>query len=87
MYVMDLDHVPLGPPTPPQVSNFVNPPTLAPTIIAISTICLAVMIPFAIIRMYSKAWIVKAFWWDDCRFIKLDVFPANAVQGRVYLQL
>jgi hypothetical protein len=83
---MDPDHVPLSPPTPPQVSNFVNPATLAPTIIAISTICLAVMIPFVIIRIYSKARIVKALWWDDGQFIKLDVFPSNALQGLVYLQ-
>ena len=62
---MDPNHIPLVPPVPPQVSNFVNPPTLGPTIIAISVLCLVFMLPMAVMRMYSKIWIVRSFGWDD----------------------
>lgn len=65
---MDLDHIPLEPPIPPQVSNFVDPPTLGTTIIAISTVCLTLMVPFAVLRVYSNVWIMKSWWWDDCKF-------------------
>lgn len=62
---LDPSHIPLVPPIPPQVSNFVDPPTLGTTIIAISILCLALMLPFAALRMYSKAWIVRSLGWDD----------------------
>lgn len=66
---MDLDHIPLGAPTPPQVSNFVDPPTYTSTLVGVSTICLSLMIPFAALRLYSKAWIVRSFGWDDGNFV------------------
>ena len=62
---MDLNHIPLAPPTPPQISNFDDPVTLAHAIQAVSVVCLSLMIPFALIRIYSKAWIVKSFGWED----------------------
>ena len=62
---MDLDHTPLTPPKAPQVSNFVNPETLAPVIVAVSTVCLTLMLPIAALRFYVKAWVVRSIWWDD----------------------
>ena len=62
---MDLDPVPLEPPEPPQVSNVADPPTIAGTIVAISTICLTLMITLAVLRMYSKVWILRSFGWED----------------------
>ena len=63
--VMDLDHIPVAAPPPPQVSNFVDPPTLTITLVVISALCLVLMIPFAAIRLYCKAFIVRSFGWDD----------------------
>ena len=67
---MDLDHIPLVAPTPPQVSNFEDPSGYQSTFVAVSTICLSLMIPFAALRMYSKAWIVRSFGWDDGKFVE-----------------
>ena len=66
--VMDLDHIPLVAPTPPHVSNFVDPPTFTTTLVVVSALCLALMIPFAALRLYCKAFIVRSFGWDDGGF-------------------
>ena len=62
---MDLDHIPVVAPTHPQVSNFVDPPTLTTTLVVVSTLCLVLMLPFAALRLYCKAFILRSFGWDD----------------------
>lgn len=60
-----LEDIPLLPPPLGQVSNFINPETRAPIVYAISSLCLAIMWPIFLLRLYSKVWIAKAFGFDD----------------------
>ena len=69
---MDLDHIPLSPPPRLQTSNFVDPPTLSTTLIAIGTSCLSLVVPFMAMRIYTKACIVRSIGWDDGELANFD---------------
>ena len=56
---------------------FVVTPTMANIIVAISTICLILIIPLAALRMYSKIRIVRSFGWDDGGSIQLCCVPLS----------
>ncbi len=58
---------PLAAPPPGVKSNYVDPPTLAPAIIACSAACVGVMLPCVVLRLYVKRRVVGMFWWDDCK--------------------
>ena len=69
---MDLEHIALSPPPRFQNSNFVDPPTLSSILIAISTACLSLVVPFTAMRIYTKACIVRSVGWDDGEFANFD---------------
>ena len=52
---------------PPGLSpDFEHPPTLRRRIIAASVIFPAIAACFVAIRIYTRAFITRALWWDDC---------------------
>lgn len=61
----ELYEIPALPPPPGVVSNFVNPETRSPLVIAITVICLALMWPIFVLRIYTKIWLTRNFGWDD----------------------
>ena len=82
---MDLNHTPLSPPPHFHSSNFVDPPTLSTTLIAISTACLSLTVPFTAMRLYTKACIVRSVGWDDGEFATLIEITADKSQEAVCL--
>lgn len=63
---MDYQNIPAIPPPPGVVSNFNNPKTLAPSLIAVNATFLSLMLIAVSIRIYSRGFIVRALGWDDC---------------------
>ena len=61
----DFSNLPALPPPPGVVSDFVHPHTRAKETIAISAICLSLMFPIVIMRLYSRLWIARSFRGDD----------------------
>ena len=70
---MDLfENTPAIPPPPGVVSNFIDPKTLQPSLIAVNATFLSLMLIAVVIRLYSRGVIVHAVGWDDC-MISLDL--------------
>jgi hypothetical protein len=46
-------------------SNFEDPVTQAPLIIGMIAVCLALLWPIFVARLYTKLWITRSFGWDD----------------------
>ena len=49
------------------LSNFDNPETLAPSLVAVNVTFLSLMLVAVTIRLYSRGFVVHALGWDDCR--------------------
>lgn len=62
---MDLANIPLLPPPLGVMPNFVNPENRASILIIISTIFLALLLPFVVLRLYTRIWITRTFDLDD----------------------
>ena len=60
-----LEDLPLLPPPQGQSSNFDNPETRGPAIVAVCSVFLSLMWPIFLLRLYSKLRIVRAPGWDD----------------------
>ncbi len=65
MASINYETVPIATPPPGVIPNFDNPETRAPAVIAIIVVCLALMWPIFILRLYTKIWINHSFGWDD----------------------
>ncbi len=59
---------PASKPPPGVVPNFVDPPSGAPVLIAVGTVLLAIMLVFACIRFYVKAFVRRNVTADDCKW-------------------
>ena len=55
------------PPPPGTIPNFVDPPTLENVQIAAAVVCLALAVLTTVLRMYTKAFVIKAIGWEDCK--------------------
>jgi hypothetical protein len=62
---MDLANTPLFPPPPGVVSNFVNPENRGGILIAVSAVCLALLLIFVPLRLYTRIRITQSFGLDD----------------------
>ena len=60
-------HLPAHLPPPGVKSNFIDPVTRAPDLVATSVLCLSVMVVCVAIRFYTKLHIKHKWGWDDCR--------------------
>ena len=64
---VDLCAFPAGTPPPGQVSNFDNPPSLAPVLVGVTTVMTALAILFTAGRLYANFRKLK---WSDCEYNK-----------------
>lgn len=60
-----LEDISLQPPPPGKSSNFVNPESRGPAIVMICYIFIVLMWPVFLLRLYSKALVIRRFGWDD----------------------
>ena len=60
------DH-PVLPPPPGVTPNFIDPETRAPQVRICLALSLALMWPVVAARLYSKAFMLRKFGWDDGR--------------------
>lgn len=70
MSSIDYENVPIATPAPGVIPNFVNPETRAPAVVAIAVVCLSLMWPISLLRLYTKIWINRSFGWDDGEFLE-----------------
>lgn len=65
----DLSTIPLTP-SPDGHSNFVDPPSLAPTIVGLSIILIIISLTFLTARIYANLRSSRkhTLGWDDCKF-------------------
>lgn len=59
---------PAAAPPPGLVSNFVDPPSTAATVVILSSIFLPVSILSVCLRMYTRARLIRLVGSDDCKF-------------------
>lgn len=60
-------NIPSLPPPPGVTSNFKNPESKGYESIITTTICLSLMTPVFVLRLYSKAFVTRSLGWDDCK--------------------
>ena len=60
-----IENIPLEFPPAGQSSNFENPNTRGPAVVAVCSVFIAIMWPFLLLRLYSKVWVIQGFGWDD----------------------
>lgn len=65
--------LPAGVPPKGVQANFVNPPTLVPSVLGVGTSFLALALCCFSIRVWTKLNIVKMLSWDDCEYPFLDL--------------
>jgi hypothetical protein len=71
-----LARMPIGPPPPGVVPNFVNPPTRAALQIWPTSIFMGIALIFFFNRLYIKACLMKKWSWDDRKLTLLShTFP------------
>lgn len=56
---------PLQAPPPGQVPNFINPETRGPPFLVLCAVFISIMWPILVLGVYSKAWVIRKFGWDD----------------------
>ena len=59
------ENYPLQAPPAGQTSNFIDPETRGPAIVILCSVFIGIMWPIFILRLYSKVWVIRKFWWDD----------------------
>ena len=79
MDLAQLASVLAGVPPPGVVPNFVNPHKNSPTLIAVGSVSLVLMVCFIAVRIYTKVVIVRKFSPDDCELsdVNLDLMAKN----------
>ena len=60
-----LDDYPLQPPPSGQTSNFIDPESRGPVIVAVCCAVVSLMWLILLLRLFSKAWIIRKVGWDD----------------------
>lgn len=63
----DPDLTPAGKPPPGVTSNLKNPPSEANIIVICMVVYLLISTPIVIARMYTRQFINRHLWWDDCK--------------------
>lgn len=48
-------------------SNLINPPSEGDVTIIVMVVFLVCTTPFVLIRMYTRRFITRRMWWDDCK--------------------
>ena len=69
MDAAQLARTPAGVPPPGVIPNFVNPHSSGPTLIAVGSVSVALMMCFVAVRIYTKVMIVGKFSPNDCELL------------------
>jgi hypothetical protein len=64
---LPLDQQPAMPPPPGFKTNFVDPPSQQPAIIAMSAVFISLMLLAVSVRAYTRTLILKSWGWDDSK--------------------
>ena len=67
---MDLSQMPALEPPPGVKPNFTNPESRAPDVLLTTGIITALMLIFVLLRLYTKAVVLKSFGWEDGEHVK-----------------
>ena len=62
---IDYAHTPALPPPPGVTPNFVDPESQANLFVSVTAVCIALMLPIVIMRLYSRVCITRSFAIDD----------------------
>ena len=65
----DRGQIPAAMPPAGQEVNLIDPSNIGPRLLIVATVFLAILTIFFGLRVYAKAFIVKAYAWDDCKFV------------------
>ena len=66
--MISLETEPVMPPPPGVESNFDDPESYAPVVIAVSSVFTSLMIIAVLVRILVRSRIHKQWGWDDCKF-------------------
>lgn len=67
MEELPFDQQPAMPPPPGLETNFVDPPSRQPAIIAMSAVFVSLMLLVVSVRTYTRTRILKSWGWDDSK--------------------
>lgn len=73
------------PPPAGQVSNFINPHSIAIRVTIANATCMSLSVVAVTLRMYTRYWLVDAINVDDCK--TLQTFELSLVSTNVWLYL
>ena len=59
-------NTPIAAPPPGVIPNYIDPPSRGWETILVVTVCLTLMVPFFLVRMYSRIFVTRSLGWDDC---------------------
>lgn len=66
--------IPAIPPPPGVTSNFVNPANCGRLLVVTGSVLVGIMVVFIAARAYTKTFITRKFFWDDCLFPPTPLF-------------
>ena len=71
-------HKPAAKPPAGVTPDFNNPPSLETSVIVVVVLCLAISSFFVAMRLYTRHFVLRKLWWDDCKqcsvqYLKLRV--------------
>lgn len=78
-------NAPASPPPPGVLSNFIDPPSHRPEIIALEGVFLSLMLMAVAVRIFVRLRVIKTWGWDDCKissFMRVIVWEADRKQIR-----
>ena len=90
----DPNVTPAMPAPPGQHSQLVNPPQQTLPTILLLVFAIALSAPFVALRMYTRRYITRKLWWDDCKYLTLTLsiylwilicFKGTCMLGWVFL--
>lgn len=64
--LLDIELLPIFPPPPGQVSNFIDPDDQMTATVSIHVVCLAFLTVFVVMRIYTRRYIIGKLRLDDC---------------------
>ena len=60
-------HKPAAKPPAGVTPDFNNPPSLETSVIVVAVLCLAISTFFVAMRLYTRHFVLRKLWWDDCK--------------------
>lgn len=81
----DLTGMPAAEPPPGIDANFVDPENRGPAYIAVSAVCMALALSFVLVRLWTRLFVLKNPWWDDCEYPNVRREMRRLTRQQLYL--